>query len=249
MVFSQGNRYSLHSQISIIQTFSVVLAVLAILFFYKALRTDLASYQPLLKLVAFKIIVFLTFLQGVCPPQPICLQYATDTSQIIFWVLRDVDVLNPTSMLTFADLNIGIPTLMTCLEMVPISIFFHFAYSVRPYIIHSSSTSSNCTEVGDCSEVQNQRYHGGVFGFKAWIAMCNPTETLKAISLAVKMAWEWRTVGLAHRGIWRSPPRQGYTSGGARRLRTPSCPVNFGVVPLSVFDLVLGFIRVGLAFR
>jgi hypothetical protein len=35
--------------------------------------------------------------------------------------------------LTWADVNIGLPTLIISLLMVPFSLFFHYAYSIKPY--------------------------------------------------------------------------------------------------------------------
>lgn len=52
----------------LIQIISLVTAVLSILQFYHLLKTDLTQRRPLLKLIAFKIIVFLNFVQGVRLP-------------------------------------------------------------------------------------------------------------------------------------------------------------------------------------
>jgi len=167
--------YFAHLWISIVQNVSVVLAVLAVFQFYKALRTHLTHHQPLAKLLAFKLVVFLTFVQG-----------------IVFWILRDAHVLKSTSKLTFADLNIGIPTMIICLETVPLSIFFHYAYSVRPYIITRGSTSVNQSDLGKSYPIESQSYQGGFLGFNAMLAMLNPTETLRVIRFAFQMASEMR---------------------------------------------------------
>jgi len=45
---------------------SVVIAVLAVLRFYTALKKDLEHHKPLAKFIAFKLIIFLTFVQKVC---------------------------------------------------------------------------------------------------------------------------------------------------------------------------------------
>jgi hypothetical protein len=44
---------------------SLTLAMLAILQFYALLKAELAKHRPLLKLIAFKAIVSLTFFQAV----------------------------------------------------------------------------------------------------------------------------------------------------------------------------------------
>ena len=71
--------------------------------------------------------------------------------------------------------------------MLPFSIFFHYAYSVRQYIVS-----------GD------QNYQGGFLGGKAWLATFNPTETWRAVVFAFKMASELREESVA----------DGYHAGG-----------------------------------
>ncbi|KAK2746107.1 DUF300 domain-containing protein [Colletotrichum kahawae] len=109
--------------LSIIASVSLTIAIMTVIRFYMQLRGHLAHHQPLAKVLAFKLVVSLTFLEN-----------------IIFWILRDVGALNPTAMLTWADLNIGIPSMLICIEMFPLAIFFHYAYSHRPYIIGGGHT-------------------------------------------------------------------------------------------------------------
>lgn len=52
----------------LISNISLVASVLSILQFYRFLKKPLAQHRPLAKLLAFKIIVFLTFVQGVSAP-------------------------------------------------------------------------------------------------------------------------------------------------------------------------------------
>ncbi|KAK5324743.1 hypothetical protein LTR93_004218 [Exophiala xenobiotica] len=95
---------------------SISVAVLSVVKFYTALKKDLKHHKPLAKLLAFKLIVGLTFLEG-----------------IIFWILRSTHVLKETSHLTYADVNFGIQTMLVCIQMVPFSIFFHWAYDAGAY--------------------------------------------------------------------------------------------------------------------
>ncbi|KAM5357182.1 hypothetical protein ACJZ2D_016533 [Fusarium nematophilum] len=145
----------------LIQIISLVAAVLSILQFYKFLKTDLAQYRPLTKLIAFKIIVFLNFVQG-----------------ILFWILMDIGALKETDTLTFADLHIGIPNLLVCIEMVPLSLFFIWVYSWRVYVNKDSHGSFvTLDRPGEPSKL----YHGGPLGVHAWLAMINPSGTIKSI--------------------------------------------------------------------
>jgi hypothetical protein len=64
--------------------------------------------------------------------------------------------------------------MVVCVQMVPLSLFFHYAYTVRPYIIPKAATARS--------------YQGGFLGINAWLVMWNPMETLKAIAFAFNMA-------------------------------------------------------------
>lgn len=85
-------------------------------------------------------------------------------------------MLNPTDTLTFADLNVGIPNLLTCIEMVPLSLFFLFAYSWNPYLLRNQPSDS--------------AGYQGVGG--ALIAMVNPKDIINAIVFAFRMDSEHR---------------------------------------------------------
>ncbi|KAH6886164.1 organic solute transporter Ostalpha-domain-containing protein [Thelonectria olida] len=139
--------------INLARNISLTLAVLSVLKFYGALKSHTKQHKPLAKLIAFKAVVGLGFLQ-----------------RVIFWILTDAKVLNPTDTLTFADLNIGIPNLLTCLEMVPLSLFFLYAYSWNPYILHMSSSA--------------RAYQGGAH---ALLDMLNPKDIIDAIIFAFTM--------------------------------------------------------------
>lgn len=177
------------------------------------------------KFLAFKLIIFLTFLQKVCHasayflPLDLTLAYETDGSaplpQIVIMILHSTDVLKETSKLSFADVNMGIETMLVCIEMVPFSIFFHWAYDVAAYGISkprplplSEITSRNS---GDCeaysglvNSTQQQSgygkdnryhnnagaYHGGFLGVKAWASVLDPREIIHAILFSFVMRSE-----------------------------------------------------------
>ena len=65
----------LRIQLNIIHTFSLVVAVLAVLRFYMNLKTELKGHKPLAKLFAFKLLVGLTFLLKVRIKSSIMLFY------------------------------------------------------------------------------------------------------------------------------------------------------------------------------
>jgi len=91
--------------------------------------------------------------------------------------------------MTYADLNLGLPTMIICLEMVPFSVFFHYAYSVRPYVFSRMPVSATDHPY---DRPQDMTYQGGFLGVRAWIAMLNPSEIIKAIIFAITMASDSR---------------------------------------------------------
>ncbi|KAF9871477.1 duf300 domain-containing protein [Colletotrichum karsti] len=168
--------------LSIIGSVSLTIAIMTVIRFYVRLKSDLAHHQPLAKFLSFKLVVSLTFLEN-----------------IIFWILRDVNVLNPTPMLTWADLNIGIPSMLICIEMFPLSIFFHYAYSYRPYVIGSGR--SRRPIAGDLEAYEPQTYSGGPLGFWALIELWNPMEIVEAIRFGLHMKAEQRRQKNAQKGF------------------------------------------------
>lgn len=60
-----NDRHFANIYLRIIMSISLVISVLSILQMYMLLKKDLAHHNPMLKLTAFKIVVGLTFIQGV----------------------------------------------------------------------------------------------------------------------------------------------------------------------------------------
>ena len=79
------------------------------------------------------------------------------------------------------------PSLLTCLEMVPISLFMAYSYPVRPYLIRDSGDREQKID-----EVAKS-YKGGFLGWKAFLAMINPWELIRGIGFAVKVTIEGKS--------------------------------------------------------
>ncbi|RAK77554.1 OSTA/TMEM184 family protein [Aspergillus fijiensis CBS 313.89] len=170
--------YFAHLWITIFLNLSLVSAVFAVLKFYKSFKVQLKNHQPLAKLLAFKLIVGLSFLE-----------------RIIFFALGATDVLKPNAQLTYADVNIGIPTMVICIQMVPFALFFHYAYSVRPYVIRRTLPTLEASSNPAYEAVTELRYRGGPLGVRAWVAMLDVREIAGAIRFALTMALGGKGVG------------------------------------------------------
>jgi Organic solute transporter Ostalpha len=167
-------------------------AVTAILIMYRSLRVHLAHHKPLAKLGAFKLVVFLGFIQG-----------------IVFEILLATHTIKPTSKLTYADVKVGIPTLLTCVEMVPISLFFHYAYSYREYSLDHQRVPGWESQV--VPRPQATSYQGGFLGWRAVLSAADPREALFGFWFAFKMAAELkeRSVTGEKNGSMGMPPPAG----------------------------------------
>lgn len=89
--------------------------------------------------------------------------------------------MKPTATLTYADTKVGIPTLIQSLIMIPFSLFFHYAYTYKPYVIDPSRPFE-----GAHGKIGGFRpsYQGGFFGIRAYLYALNPSETFAAIGFA-----------------------------------------------------------------
>ncbi|KAL2832194.1 organic solute transporter Ostalpha-domain-containing protein [Aspergillus pseudoustus] len=135
-----NNVHFAHIWLTIIAIISVASAVISILVFYKGLKTHLQAHKSLTKLLAFKLIVGLAFLE-----------------KIIFTILHSTSALHPSATLSQADTEIGIPHLVICIQMVPFALFFPYAYSVVPYVDLTLYQSSSTAWIGLLNPIEIMR--------------------------------------------------------------------------------------------
>ncbi|EED21836.1 transmembrane protein, putative [Talaromyces stipitatus ATCC 10500] len=152
--------YFAHLWIEIVANISVTLAIMNTLKFFMGLKVQLAGIDPMVKFLAFKVIVGFNFLIS-----------------LIFLILRSTKVLSPSSTLTWADINIGLPTLIICLLMVPFSLFFHYAYSIKPYRL--SKIALEQAENGRHEPFTPLQYQGGLFNFRMWLSVFSPLDLVR----------------------------------------------------------------------
>lgn len=150
------------------------------------------NLKPITKLVAIKLVVGLAFIQQVSPllPFPPFCSITDSRLQIIFWILESTGALNPTDTLTIADLHIGLKSLLSCLEMVPISLLVMWAYPVAPYLLENISAKRE--ERGETHDYVPTSYQGGIGGTRAFASMVNPLDVIKAIIAAFSVALKER---------------------------------------------------------
>lgn len=146
--------------ITVIVKTSLVVAIITIVFFCSVMRPQILGQRAFAKLFSFKMVVALSFIQSA-----------------LFQLLEGRGALNTTPKITFADLNMGIPSLVTAIEMLPICFFFLWAFSYKPYIIPSADS-------GDDASASVRSYQGGTWGLKALMEMWSPMDLVHSHVLA-----------------------------------------------------------------
>lgn len=136
--------------------------------------------KPITKLVVINLVAGLGFLQAVSQISLYQCILLIQPLQVIFWILESANALNPTNTMTYANIHIVIPALLSCVEMVPICLVVVWAYPVSPYR-EQSCDSQNGPEGG---REDQKVYKGGPFGIRGFMAMINPWDTIKGTLIA-----------------------------------------------------------------
>ncbi|KAK4507406.1 hypothetical protein PRZ48_001141 [Zasmidium cellare] len=105
-----------HIWYTIIQSIGVGACVLAILRFHGHMKNRMKVRRGLAKLVCFKLIVFLRFIQST-----------------VFSILLDHNVIKASDTFTYDDILYGLENCITCVEMAILAIGFWYAYSATEY--------------------------------------------------------------------------------------------------------------------
>ncbi|KAL1874183.1 hypothetical protein Plec18167_006120 [Paecilomyces lecythidis] len=179
-----------HVWLQVITSLSTSVAVNAILQFYMNMKGYMTEHRPLFKLLAFKLIVGLVLLE-----------------KIIFLILTGTKVLKPSASMTYIDVMMGLPTMVICVQMVPLSVLVLFAYSTKPYEVSNSARTFRPQEYqaveSDCDERTlmsgfQKRYQGGRWGLRAWLVYLNPLELFRDVKSAYDLIHSARAVQKAH---------------------------------------------------
>jgi hypothetical protein len=141
-----------HVWVMVIEATAVTIAMYCLIQFYYQIRQDIAEHKPLLKVLAIKLVIFLSFWQT-----------------ILISFLTSSGAIKPSNTIQTPDLKVGIPAMLLCIEMALFAIFHFFAFSYRPYVLGSKNILAETTP-GEAPP----RYVGGFLGIKAFIDSMNP---------------------------------------------------------------------------
>ncbi|TVY40956.1 Transmembrane protein [Lachnellula occidentalis] len=130
------------------------LAILSVLKFYKVTKDVTKPRKPLSKLLAFKAIIGLSFLQN-----------------LVFSFLQSS--MKPTDHYTYNDLTIGLPNLLLSVEMIVFALAFLYVFRAHEYY---SNKVSSVVPLG------HGGYQGGFLGIKAIIQAFSLIDIIKGIA-------------------------------------------------------------------
>ncbi|KAK3398282.1 organic solute transporter Ostalpha-domain-containing protein [Sordaria brevicollis] len=164
-----------HIWIVAIQSTAVTIAMYALIQFYVQLKETLAPHSPFLKILAIKLVIFLSFWQSVA--------ISVGTSE-------SIHVIRPNSVLAYPDIKVGIPSLLLCIEMACFAILHLWAFPYAPYKPRNRILSTY-----DGASMMDTKKHGGFLGILALWDAINIWDVIKGFGRGIR----WLFVGVQKR--------------------------------------------------
>lgn len=143
--------------------------------FYVQLKDDLAPHRPFLKVLCIKLVIFFCFWQ----------------SWIISLLTAEGGPLKASDKIAGPDLRIGIPSMLTCVEMAIFAVLHLFAFPWKPYDL--SKRHEPLPQAGDAFSETPKTYAQGPA--RALLSALNPWDIIKACG----RGFRWLFVGVRHR--------------------------------------------------
>lgn len=179
---SSNNPVFAHIWVIVIEGVAVTIAMFCLIQFYIQLKEPLAEHRPFLKVLAIKLVIFLSFWQSAA------ISVGTSTLGIV----KANDVLH------YPDLKVGVPSLLLCFEMAVFAILHLWAFPYQPYVPGAKPTfypvMDPSTGLGP-RENEHTAPQGGPMGLMALVDAVNLWDVCKAFGRGLR----WLFVGVKHR--------------------------------------------------
>ncbi|PSN73946.1 DUF300-domain-containing protein [Corynespora cassiicola Philippines] len=172
---SMDPRYS-YIWVAGFEAVSVTIAMYCLIQFYIQLKDDLAPHRPFLKVLCIKLVIFFCFWQ----------------SWIISLLTAEGGPIKSSDKFGGPDLRIGIPAMLTCVEMAIFAIMHLYAFTWRPYDLGNSHDASQVDGSFASLDSPKQYAHGPM---RALLDALNPWDIIKACG----RGFRWLFVGVRHR--------------------------------------------------
>ncbi|KAI1877479.1 hypothetical protein JX265_003487 [Neoarthrinium moseri] len=181
---SSNNPVFAHIWVLVVESIAVTIAMYCVIQFYVQLKEPLAEHKPFLKVLAIKLVIFLSFWQSSA------ISVGTSTLHIV----------NPSDIMAYPDLKVGIPSLLLCVEMALFSILHLWAFSYKPYVPGAKPTYYPVADPAlglAARENEHGAPQGGPFGLKAFWDALNLWDVVKAFGRGIR----WLFVGVKKRHL------------------------------------------------
>ncbi|KAI0429385.1 DUF300-domain-containing protein [Xylaria sp. FL1042] len=172
-----------HVWVIVIEAVAVTIAIYCLFQFYTQFRQSLAEHKLGLKVLAIKLVVFLSFWQTIA------ISLATSST---------LNILSPNAKLAYPDLKVGIPSLLLCIEMALFAILHLWSFPYAQYKENAKTTfypSPNPSIGIPPRENERGPKMGGFAGIKAFADAINVWDIVKAFGRGIR----WLFVGAKHR--------------------------------------------------
>ncbi|KAG6118894.1 hypothetical protein E4U14_006141 [Claviceps sp. LM454 group G7] len=171
-----------HIWIIVLNALAVTIAMYCLIQFYVQLKDALTEHKLFIKIVAIKLVVFLSFWQAS--------SVSVGTSTLNFVRANEV--------LAYPDLKVGIPALLLCVEMAMFAILHLWAFPYAPYTRSATRTFYPVPDKDKAiPSVENERHApaGGVMGLAAVGDALNVWDFIKAFGRGMR----WLFCGVKRR--------------------------------------------------
>ncbi|KAG6013650.1 hypothetical protein E4U54_006488 [Claviceps lovelessii] len=171
-----------HIWIIVLNALAVTIAMYCLVQFYVQLKDALAEHNLFIKIVAIKLVVFLSFWQASA------ISVGTSTLNIV----------RANDFLAYPDLKVGVPALLLCVEMAMFAVLHLWAFPYAPYVPGASRTFYPVPDLDKASpSVENQRHPpaGGIMGLGAIGDALNVWDFIKAFGRGMR----WLFCGVKRR--------------------------------------------------
>ncbi|KOS20487.1 Transmembrane protein 184-like protein [Escovopsis weberi] len=173
-----------HVWVLVINAVSVTIAMYCLIQFYLQLTTPLAEHKLFIKILAIKLVVFLSFWQ----------------SAIISLATSGLNLVHANDVLAYPDIKVGIPSLLLCVEMTLLAVLHIWAF---PYQIYRDNAGRRAFYPDsdplkpNASPIEKRwgQPSGGFLGIRALMDACNPWDFVKGFGRGMR----WLFVGVKKR--------------------------------------------------
>ncbi|KAI0132565.1 organic solute transporter Ostalpha-domain-containing protein [Xylariales sp. AK1849] len=171
-----------HIWVLVIESIAVGIAMYCVIQFYVQLREPLAEHKPFMKVLAIKLVIFLSFWQSSA------ISVGTSTLHLV----------SASDALAYPDIKVGVPSLLLCFEMALFAILHLWAFPYQPYVPGAKPTYYPVPDpsLGLASrENEHGIPQGGFMGLKAFGDALNLWDVVKAFIRGMR----WLFVGVKKR--------------------------------------------------